>query len=289
MDIALKINTSTDYESMEDIALSYSNRGMTDLRPFLPEDFYQRTADKLLQLPKGTIFLTTGFCVGGVCETDGPPGTLCVAEVLKNLGYHPIIITDQLCRGFFEQMGLQVVYAEFQAEEAFFERVLEKYKPVALISIERCGKNQHADYANMRGISIASETAPIDRMFEIAQDRGIYTIGIGDGGNEIGMGNLKEQLRSCTDLNPCVVTVDDLLIATTSNWGAYALSAVLDRDKKAMREFDFIGNFIQFLAKEGCVDGVTKAANGTVDGFGPEVEKEIYLRLKNCQSKVSQV
>ena len=46
--------------------------------------------------------------------------------------------------------------------------LLSKYAPVCLISIERCGHNLRNDYANMRGISIAGQTAPIDKMFELA-------------------------------------------------------------------------------------------------------------------------
>lgn len=269
--------------TIEDIALSYSGRGMTELRPFLPENYIRRAADHLLELPKKNIFLATGFCVAGVCETDGPPGTLSLAEVLKNLGYHPIIVTDRLCEGFFEQMELPVIYVDYKAKDAFFRKMLSDWSPVAMISIERCGRNLDKDYANMRGVSIAKDTAPIDRLFEIAQKEGIYTVGIGDGGNEIGMGNLKKQILDCTDLNPCVVTVDDLLIATTSNWGAYALSAALDRRATAMREYAFVGDFIRFMAKIGCVDGVTKEANGYVDGFAPEVEQEIYTKLRACR------
>lgn len=270
-------------ESLEDIALSYSGRGMRELRPFLPRDFYRRTADRLLTLPRRNILLTTGFCVAGVCETDGPPGTLSVAMVLMQLGYRPIIVTDHLCDGFFESVEIPVIYMDYHATDDQFLRVLEKWKPEALISIERCGKNRNLDYANMRGASIADRTAPIDRLFEIAMEQGIYTVGIGDGGNEIGMGNLQEQICSCTQLNPCVVKVDDLLIATTSNWGAYALSAALDRQSEAMVEFETIGAFIRYLAGNGCVDGVSHKTNGFVDGFAPEIEREIYTKLRACR------
>ena len=30
---------------------------------------------------------------------------------LQKLGYHPVIVTDEFCRGFFENEGLEVYYA----------------------------------------------------------------------------------------------------------------------------------------------------------------------------------
>ena len=37
--------------------------------------------------------------------------------------------------------------------------------------------------------------AKIDRLFEIAKGRGVYTIGIGDGGNELGMASVRDVIR----------------------------------------------------------------------------------------------
>ena len=43
----------------------------------------------------------------------------------------------------------------------------------------------------MRGIDITEHTAPVHWLFEAVQDLpGLTTIGIGDGGNEIGMGKV---------------------------------------------------------------------------------------------------
>ena len=52
---------------------------------------------------------------------------------------------------------------------------------------------------------------------EMARQEGIPTFGVGDGGNEIGMGNLKEVIMSKLALTPCDIEVDALIIATVSN------------------------------------------------------------------------
>ncbi len=52
------------------------------------------------------------------------------------------------------------------------------------------------------------------------------TIAIGDGGNEIGMGNALEGLQQL-DIIPAVTPCDELLIADVSNWAAFGLIALM--------------------------------------------------------------
>ena len=58
-------------ETVEDIVLRHSKRGMTILRKYMGDFYCKRAAEKILELPKGNIFLTTGFYVAGHAETDG--------------------------------------------------------------------------------------------------------------------------------------------------------------------------------------------------------------------------
>src|SRR5207247_6803218 len=58
------------------------------------------------------------------------------------------------------------------------------------------------------------------------------TIGIGDGGNEIGMGVVRARLRRLGPLATriaSVVGVDHLVVAGVSNWGGYGVVASLSR------------------------------------------------------------
>lgn len=267
--------------SIEDIVLRYSNRGMTLLRKYLKAGYCRRAAKKLLSQERGNILLTTGFYVSGAAETDGPPGTLCLAIALTRLGFSPVIVTDRICRGLFECEQLRVEYVDIESEMEVYRQLIDRYQPVCLISVERCGHNLENDYANMHGKSIAAQTARIDTMFELAQSRGILTIGIGDGGNEIGMGNLKDIIIQNMDLNPCTVTVDELIVATTSNWGAYALAAYLDilMQEHIFPSYRVLAEYLQKIVALGCVDGVTKKSEPSVDGFPLKIEKEIISAL----------
>ena len=139
----------------------------------------------------------------------------------------------------------------------------------------------HDHYHNMLGHVITEHHAPIHRLFEfvVEQDLPIRTIGIGDGGNEIGMGRIawEEIHRRISGgrggLVACRVPAHHNVIAGTSNWGGYALAAAvlwcrgqvdllrpLDRD----RELDLL----ETLVEEGpLVDGVTGRQEPTVDGL----------------------
>lgn len=260
--------------TIEDIILQYSQRGMDVLSRYVPDGFCASAAKKIYALGRKNILLTTGFYVEGYAETDGPPGTFFLAKTLKKLEFSPVILTDSFCKDFFTDEEIPVVYLEKGFDR---EKILSEYEPVALISIERCGENINGDYANMRGVSIAEYTADIDKLFEFALEKGIYTIGIGDGGNEIGMGNLKDVISAELSLVPCKTEVSDLIIATVSNWGAYAIAAELSvlEKKNIFATYDEIYGYIEYIVSKGSVDGVKKAHTPTVDGYEKQIEKEI--------------
>ena len=185
-----------------------------------------------------------------------------------------------LCKGFFESEGIDVLYMPMNADVGWCMELLGKYTPVGLISVERCGENAAREYANMRGVSISDKTASVDLFFRIAFGI-VPTIGVGDGGNEIGMGNVASIIEEKLSLKPCVITVDELVIATVSNWGAYAIIAYLEKlsGVKVFMNFEEAKAFIKKTVEMGSVDGVLKKQNLSVDGFNMDTEKEIIDSL----------
>ena len=111
---------------VEDLILRHPCRGMDILQPHLPGDFCREAAELIRSWPRGTVVLTTGFYVAGKAETDGPPGTLLLANALKRLDFQPVIVTDELCRGYFERKGFPVVYLDLNADDTAVEELLQK-------------------------------------------------------------------------------------------------------------------------------------------------------------------
>ena len=269
--------------TMEDIILQYSRRGMDLLRRELPQDFCRKAARAVWSWPRGTVLLATGFYVAGHAETDGPSGTLVLARALKQIGFRPVVVTDAFCRGFFEPEGIEVIYMDANAGERSARRILEKYRPVGMISVERCGENVRGDYANMRGVSIRSNTAPVDLLFDLARGT-VPTVGIGDGGNEIGMGNVKKAISEKLSLVPCRTETDHLIIATVSNWGAYGLAAELSglAYEDLLMSAGELRAFLTRTVAMGSVDGMSGRPVLRVDGFPVEMEESILEELRRA-------
>ena len=272
-------------ESIEDIILKYSRRGMPVLRELLPENYCLNAAEKILSWKRGTVLLTTGFYVAGYAETDGPLGTMALAGALRKLGFFPVIVTDRYCEGYFEAEDIAVEYMDLDADDAAADAILEKYQPVGLISVERCGRDLNGIYANMRHVDISAGTAPCDALFLKALGT-IPTIGVGDGGNEIGMGNVAEAVRTRLGLVPAEVKADILVIATVSNWGAYGIVAALEQLTRLplLLSFSKAERFLRRTVDMGSVDGISHEHIVCVDGFGMETEKEILDGLHEYNS-----
>ena len=276
-------------KQIEEIILENSGRGMDVLRSYMPENFCREAAEEILRWKQGTVILTTGFYVAGHGESDGPCGTLCLALALEKLGFRCVIVTDDTCEGYFELKGLETVYLHAGDSDLECSCVLERYQPVGMISIERCGRNVEGYYANMRNCSITSHVAPADPIFEMAYGK-IPTIGIGAGGNEIGMGNVADIISEKLEIVPCRVKTDFLIIATVSNWGAFGLIAYLQMltGECLMPDCSDLEHYYRMGCVLRHVDGVTREVNiNLVDGFRrDEVEKKLLTQMMDVLSDV---
>ena len=128
--------------------------------------------------------------------------------------------------------------ADTSAAVSAAQQILSEFQPAACIAIERGGMNEAGAIHNMAGFDTGETQAKLDYLFQAAREAKIYTLAIGDGGNEIGMANIAETIRQAvpyakTCQCPCglgltpATKVDLLLTATISNWGAAAVAAML--------------------------------------------------------------
>ena len=272
--------------TVEDVILRHDKRGVTALRPHLPSDFCRQAA-RLLADHAGVVMITTGFYIlrTGTPETDGPPGAVVIGQALQRLGRRVLYVTDRVSDTLMKELTDPGLVLSFPvADEATSVRhareLLERYRPALLVSIERCGRTKDGRYLNMRGLDVSAETAQVDFLFAGATP----SVGVGDGGNEIGMGNVADAVAACGMLvpDPCATRVSKLVIASVSNWGGYgliaALSSLVGRD--LLPTVDEERRLVERTAALGAVDGTTGDADGKVDGFGPEVTAEILTDLR---------
>ena len=259
-------------------------------------------ADAARSLATATsVGLITGFFVPrgevAAAETDGPVGTALLAASLAACGLAVRIAVDSPCadavRAAIAAAGRDVVVDETGVVDGpGLERIVAAWKQARVshaVAIERCGVAADGRPHNMRGVDVSPWTAPLDDLFAAGSWR---RIGVGDGGNEIGMGKLPAGLIAEHVPNgariACVTTCDHLVVAGVSNWGAYGLMAAL-----ALVRPEWSSTIAQFLTAErdltvtravvseaGAVDGVTAKREATVDGFGPEVHGALIDGLR---------
>ena len=272
-------------ETIEDIILDFDKRGMLALRPHLPADFCRQAAQYVFDHPGHTV-ITTGFYVlmSDKPETDGPPGAVAIGRALRSLGRKVTYVTDECTAPVLRQWAEDSDVVEFpiagvEESRQHAARMLEELQPSLLISIERCGRNRNDEYLNMRARDITPKTARLDYLF----DGGAPSVGIGDGGNEIGMGNLIDVIPGVDSLpdDPAVSTVDRLVIASVSNWGGYGLAAALSQiaGRNLLPTAADEALMVQGMIDAGAVDGTTGDAVPTVDNFSMEENGALLARL----------
>jgi D-glutamate cyclase len=108
--------------------------------------------------------------------------------------------------------------------------LLDQLQPKAVIAIERPGAGSDGHYHGGGGFEISSFTAKTDVLFAAARARKIATIGIGDLGNELGLGVVAEAVKAEVPMGDIIAAAqpaDIAVIANISNWGAYGVAACL--------------------------------------------------------------
>jgi hypothetical protein len=128
--------------------------------------------------------------------------------------------------------------------------------------------------------------ANIDNVIAKLSAEGKVTIGVGDGGNEIGWGNIYDYIVRHVPHGPtiaCTIRTTHLYPAAVSNWGGYALAALvalhtgdlsLCHDPK--RELEYL----DLTAKMQVMDGGTGRAINHVDGIPAEVSAAVVTILR---------
>ncbi len=274
-------------------------------------------ASALLSVPEGgTVVLTTGsvsraWISAEIGENDGPSGAAALARalVLARRATVVLVAEDALLGPMgrvFQAAGCSMVDLD-AARRANAEGslvvaskrsfpltddegpaaatvLLDELDPDLLISTERVGRNVNGVYYNMRGRDYGMGRARIDDLFDEGTRRGIPVVAIGDGGNEIGMGNVADQVKSHVPFGadgscPCgggigaVSTADVLVTAAVSNWGCTAIAAAMAvraGDARLLHSPNAERRLLDVMVAEGLINSTHGIIDDHVDGMAPE-------------------
>ncbi len=249
--------------------------------------------------------LITGFFVPGAdppaAETDGPAGAALIALGLTSAAVPCRLATDTVCqsacRVALDTAGAGAVPIDAVAPDGAvapggaLDRLVDLWRREGVdwvIAIERCGPAGDGRPRNMRGTDISAHAAPLDRLFSAGPWR---TIAIGDGGNEVGMGNVPRSLIvrhvPLGETIGCVVPADYLIAAGVSHWGAYGLLAGLSLLRPDWSAAVGLGldavldqAVVQTMMRDGpAVDGVSLRREATIDALGMAVHREMLQAI----------
>ena len=189
------------------------------------------------------IAVTTGFPANTDLpvkqETDGIAGALSICQALLTLDKQVSLISDNSNQTIFEKCVDKMVSLgalKSKVPVIPFEKAKElvlaapKDSPAfdCLVAIERAGRSVDGTYRTMSKADISAFVDPIDELFlHASSNQLVSTIGIGDGGNELGMGKVREKVSESIrygDTIACQTPADFLIAAGISDLAGYALS-----------------------------------------------------------------
>jgi len=260
--------------------------------------------------PRDTVVFVTGFFdpPSMIDEMDGPVGAVALARMLCiELDITPVFLTEvanmQRMALLAASLGLEVLDYELACTTPFKAAVLplpidhnraraeavrlcETCKPVAMIAIEKPAPCPRGRYHTGKGLDVTDTIGKVDHVFAEARKRGILTIGIGDGGNEVGMGNILDDVVRIVPTGNIIGTpleTDLLVVAAIANWGAYAIGATIAAAlsmPEAIHSIEEERRLTGTAASLGFIDPATGLANGWTDGTPPVCSESILELLR---------
>lgn len=269
------------------------------------EPFIETTKNILSKKSLGSkALITTGFPIANVkkSETDGPLGAAVLAKELNKIGFKIVFLTESLHAKILKNVCYSLDFKNFDLiiisrknHGLIFKSIIDKGFKL-FIAIEKPGWNSKKVHHNMHGENISNFCAPIDMIFDLANKSNALTIGIGDGGNEIGMGKIRESVLKyvpygkickceCKSGIASITSTKNLLVGGTSNWASYLLAALIAMLSGNSFDHNEKNEKLMFKAaiESGAVDSFSNKAKEFVDGM--PLRKSIEIVNKICSLK----
>lgn len=254
--------------------------------------------------PGDTVFILTG--AGGPpvlpCgEVDGVPGAAALAKALvMGLGADVVVLTEERVAEPMQAAiwGASLNFTRDQAaavsntvrfiatgcgdeaSEREAAELFERESPSAVIAIEKLSPNSNGIIHGATGLDYHDLHTNPKFIFDHAKERGILTIGIGDGGNEVGYGKIHSTVQDvmpagrvcscpCGGGSAASVATDVLVVGAISDWGAYGVAAMtswLTDRPHALVVSDDVERMIRATVDAGAFDGALGRPTVSDDG-----------------------
>ncbi len=260
------------------------------------------------------VFILTGFVLSpfNKAETDGVISSALLASALEKIFNVKTVIVcpDEAGNAIKRLMSYLETHSEiyiFTKEsdktEEECDKILSRFKPVAVISIECPGANKNGIYHNAGGTDVTNLEAKTDLLFEKLCKSGVPNIAIGDLGNEIGMGTIADCIEKYvpSDCECCGkggitarTKADNIITATVSDWGCYSLICMLacmTDNPDVMHDSALQEKLMNIAADNGLID-MWGEHIPAIDGFGVRITglvvdlmRETMLNTIDCRDK----
>lgn len=257
-----------------------------------------------------TVLMTTGFPIPPTMqpETDGPPGTIAIANLLIAAYDATVILCTEptatdVCQVAATTYGLtpselnatdsSFIITSFPANSTDAEEKAESlatHDPAAIIAIEKAGPNSAGVYHNMRGLDVTDDNAKLEVLLNRLPNTPLFAIG--DGGNELGMHDIampvKDQIQygetcqcPCTEGIICDIPATQAIATAVSNWGAYGIIAMTSilHETNYLHEPTKEKSLLGAISDAGAVDGINGGTTGWCDALPPTIHANIIELL----------
>lgn len=261
------------------LQLDEGNRGIQGIVPDNPVIY--EASNSLLQC--SNIIILTGFpCLLTKpikIETDGLAGALALGRTLSHLNKKVTILIESEYHSVLEPL-LSWHNSQYSCDITLDSSL--SLTPDGIISIERAGRSEDGNYYTMRGL-VMDNLMPFDTVYLDSYQCKVK-VAIGDGGNEAGMGPLKEKVKKFIKNGEIIASCshsDFTLVSSVSTWGGYGLAlsisyaAGIEPDVNLNTELQVSEKIMQC----GICDGITGEISMGVDGLEWEFTKKLIEDL----------
>ncbi len=264
------------------------------------------------------VYILTGFVLlpWKEAETDGIISSTVFAKFLiKAFGAKPVMIVPDQCKkaitAMCEILNMNisedidnigentVCVIEFTKDSSLAgaqaDEILSHGRPCMCFTNEAPGGNKNNCFHNATGINTTEHEAKFDILFRKCRDEGIYTLSIGDLGNEIGMGAIEEHIRKYipyAEEGGCKAgtgygiladtAAEDIITATVSDWGCNALmaaAAFILGKPELFHDAPLQAAVMEAAAGAGMLD-MYGEARPFIDGFGENINCPMVSLMK---------